>query len=85
MTHGLAESFHQKLISKLQRHPFSLILDESTANNNKKVLTILVSYYDILEEKVKTEHWCSLVVVKANSESLYNEIVKPIRLLHPDC
>ena len=76
MTHGLAEGFQQKLISSLQKFPFSKNIDESTSNNHKKVLTVLVSYYNTNEEKVMVEHWCSIEVTKANSESLFCEIVK---------
>ena len=35
MTHGLAEGFQQKLISSLQKFPFSMNIDESTSKNHK--------------------------------------------------
>ena len=37
MVHGLGRTFSERTFSNLRRFPFSLNLDESTLNNNKKV------------------------------------------------
>lgn len=41
---GVAQTFQDKLISDLQSVFFSLNLDESTSNNHKEIVTVLVNY-----------------------------------------
>lgn len=73
-THGLARGFQEKLINKLKHQPFSLNIDESTAKNNKHVLTVLVSFYDTCSSTVVCEHFTSVELTKVDSESIYTTI-----------
>lgn len=45
MTYGLGKTFLDETIQALKTTPFSLNVDESTSNNDKRVLAILASYY----------------------------------------
>lgn len=81
LKYGLAASFHEKLLDKLRKYPFSLNLDEATSSSNKKVLTVLVSYFDVCDGCVKIEHLKSVELEKATSEVIFGEIVK----LMEDC
>lgn len=76
--YGLAEGFRQKLISKLRKCSFSLNVDEAASSNKKKVLTMLVSFYDSETNDVKIEHLDSVEIRKTDSESILQEIVKAI-------
>ncbi|XP_060782423.1 uncharacterized protein LOC132889689 [Neoarius graeffei] len=73
--HGLSKTFLEETINNIRSSPFSLNIDESTSNSNKRVLAILVSYYSEKNEKVLLEHLASIEVVKVDSESLYNVIL----------
>lgn len=77
-THGLAESFKEKLVKNLQQCPFSMNIDESTSNNNKRVLAVLVSFYDKQSEMVVCEHWKSIELIKVDAASIYSVIVELI-------
>ncbi|XP_064867829.1 uncharacterized protein LOC115111941 [Oncorhynchus nerka] len=69
MVNGLGRTFSERTFSYL-RFPFSLNLDESTSNSNKKVLSVLVSYYHDDMGKVVVEYLGSLEVIKVNAVSL---------------
>ena len=70
MVNGLARTFSERTVYQLNRCPFSLNVDESTCNSNKKVLAMLVSYYHEDKEKVVVEHLGSLEVQKVTAASL---------------
>ena len=70
MVNGLACTFSERTVYQLNRCPFSLNIDESTCNSNKKVLAMLVSYYHEDKEKVVVEHLGSLEVQKVTAASL---------------
>lgn len=55
---------------------FSINLDESTANRDKKVLSILVSYFNPDRNSVDVEHLGSLEVLKVNAVKLEQLLVK---------
>lgn len=74
LTYGLAAGFEQKLIDKLKRNSFSMNLDESTSKSNKKVLTILASFYDPESETVKIEHLTSVELLRTNAQSIYEAV-----------
>ncbi|KAH3842991.1 hypothetical protein DPMN_116497 [Dreissena polymorpha] len=76
--YGLAEGFHQKLMTKLRQNSFSINLDEATSSNRKKVLTMLVSFYDDEVGQVKIEHLASVEIKKTDSETVFKEVVKVI-------
>lgn len=70
MVHGLGYTFSERTISNLRKYKFSLNVDESTCNSNKKVLAMLVSYFDQAQKEVIVEHLGSLEVVKVSAASL---------------
>ena len=45
MKYGLAKTFKEELIEDLQKNRFSMNIDEAMSDSNKKVLTIMVSYF----------------------------------------
>ncbi|KAL6473244.1 hypothetical protein MHYP_G00194320 [Metynnis hypsauchen] len=54
----------------MRRFPFSMNIDESTSNNNKKVLSMLVRYYHDDLRKVMVEHLGSLEILRVDVASL---------------
>ncbi|KAJ4929460.1 hypothetical protein JOQ06_005068 [Pogonophryne albipinna] len=70
MIHGLGRTYSERTFSYMKIFPFSLNLDESTSNNNKKILSMLVCYYHADLRKVIVEHLGSLEIVKLNAASL---------------
>ncbi|CAL4166836.1 unnamed protein product [Meganyctiphanes norvegica] len=76
LSHGVAKTFHNKLIEKLKNSYFSLNLDESTSENHKKFLSVLVSYYCEEEGHIVLEHLASINLIKVDALSLYNELVE---------
>lgn len=67
MVHGLGFTFSERIITNTQRYPFSINLDESTTNGNKKVLSILVSYFNTDNRTVDVEHHDTLEVIKGTA------------------
>ena len=76
MTDGLAPALKKKLIYDLQRYPFSINLDECTNNANKRILTILVSYYSEEEERVIVQHYASTELIFVNAESVFQTVTE---------
>ena len=74
LTLGLAETFKEGTLNHIRSHPFSLNIDESTSNNRKRVLAILVSYFPEMSGKVVVEQLASLSVTKVDAKSLFNEM-----------
>ena len=38
LNHGVGKHFHEATLADLRENPFSLNIDESTSNNNKRIL-----------------------------------------------
>lgn len=70
--YGLADTIFSSLIDDLKSTPFSLNIDEATSSNNKKVLSILVSF--VKNSEVRLHHLASVELMRTNSESVYNAI-----------
>ena len=64
---GLSEVIRKRLVADLQSHKLSMNMDECTSTNNKKVLSVLVSYFSDELNKCIVHHYLStsLTVVKA--------------------
>ncbi|GBL66512.1 hypothetical protein AVEN_259786-1 [Araneus ventricosus] len=71
---GLAKTFMDETAENLRNSKFSLNIDEAASNNFKRVLSVLVSYFSPIQNKVIIEHLVS--VIRVTSESLFKEIVK---------
>ena len=76
MTDGLAQALRSKLVHDLQRYKFSINLDECTSNANKRILTVLVSYYSEEEEKVIVQHYLSTDLIFVNAESVFRAVAE---------
>ncbi|KAJ8390548.1 hypothetical protein AAFF_G00103450, partial [Aldrovandia affinis] len=70
MVHGLGHTFSERTFSNLRKYPFSLNVDESTCSSNKKVFSMLVSYFDEERKDVVVQHLGSVEVLKVNAASL---------------
>ncbi|KAL0978791.1 hypothetical protein UPYG_G00175240 [Umbra pygmaea] len=76
MVHGLGFTFSERIFSNTRKYPFSINLDESTNNGGKKVLSILVSYFNPDRKMVDVEHLGSLEVLKVSALKLEKLLVK---------
>ena len=56
LKNGLSHHNHQSLISKMKKYPFSINMDECTSNSNKKVFSILTSFFDETKGGCVVEH-----------------------------
>ena len=74
MRFGLGKTFQDETLNAIRTTPFSLNIDESTSNSNKRVLAILASYYSHQRKGVLVEHLASLEVIKVDSQSLFDEL-----------
>lgn len=79
MTHGLAKTYKDRLISVLQETKFSLNVDEATSANNHRILAVIVSFFCPVQQKVVIHHLTSVSVIKVDSDSLFNSIDKIFR------
>ena len=74
MTDGLAPALRQKLVHDLRQYKFSINLDVCSNNENKRVLTVLASYYSEEAERVIVQHYRSTEVKSATAESVYQAV-----------
>jgi hypothetical protein len=65
MNYGLRKTIESDIIQDIRGTRFSLNIDEATSNNNKHVLSILVSYYSQAEKQIVLEHLAAVEVVKS--------------------
>lgn len=75
MRYGVAKTFQEKLLDDLKKTFFSLNLDESTSNNFQKIVAALVNIPNENKEIV-TKHLSSFSIVKGDSETIFQEVVK---------
>lgn len=70
LTHGLGKTFSEDTAIALQSQPFSLNIDESTSNSDKRMLAVLASYFSVEQKKVVVEHLRSVEVFKVDTKSI---------------
>ena len=70
MVEGMGRTYTERLTATMQQVPFSLNLDESTSAANKKVLSVLVSFFNRESKAVEVGHLCSLEILKCTAEHL---------------
>lgn len=75
MVHGLGLTFSERIFSHTRSFPFSINLDESTSNGDKKVLSILVSYFNPNRNTVGVGHLGSSEFLKVNAVTLEKTLV----------
>lgn len=79
LVHGLHVVDHKGLVEKMKKLPFSLNIDESTVKRSKKrVLNILVCYYDEDEQKSMTSLYGSIEMFTVNAQTVYDVVTQAI-------
>ncbi|CAL4093635.1 unnamed protein product, partial [Meganyctiphanes norvegica] len=76
MKFGLGKTFKEELSTELKECKFSLNLDEATSDSNKKILTILVSYFSPSKNKVIINHLASVNMLVVDGIHLEEEMDK---------
>jgi len=79
MVNGVSKTFTNTLAERLKQNMFSMNVDKSTTKSQKKVLAVLVSYFDGESNEVVNEHLDSFEVVRADAQSIYNGLEKIIQ------
>ena len=74
MNYGLRKTIESDIIQDIRGTPFSLNIDEATSNNNKHVLSILVSYYSQAEKQIVLEHIAAVEVVRVCTDSILEKM-----------
>jgi hypothetical protein len=67
---GVGLLLSKRLVADLKKSHFSMNLDECFSNNNKKVLSILVSYFSEAEQEVVVKHFQSHELTVVNAQVL---------------
>ena len=74
LKHGLSVYIRKKVFDCMKRCPFGINVDECTSNNSQKVLSILVSYFDIEIGESVGQHYESISLIELNAKSLLERI-----------
>ena len=74
VTNALAPQFHQKLVSELQKGPFSLIIDETTDVSTCKEVALVTRQYDSQSMTVKCSLYELIEVTGSSAEELFQAI-----------
>ena len=75
---GVSEVTHQRIVNELQSTPSSISLDECTNKANKKVLTILVSYFSEAYGECKVQHYASVKMTVANADTVFQALTSKV-------
>ena len=73
---GLSFHNHRDLIDKVNKYPSSVNMDECTSNSNKRVFSVLVSYFDEVKGERVVEHCESIECKVVSAENVFVEICK---------
>ncbi|XP_042259679.1 uncharacterized protein LOC121891033 isoform X2 [Thunnus maccoyii] len=73
---GLWQIITERIFSNTQKHPFSINLDESNSNGDKKVLSILVIYFNPERKTSDVEHLRSFEILKITAGILEKAVDK---------
>ena len=74
MNYGLAKTFTATIVDKLKSTPFSLNIDEASSDHGKKILSMIVSFFDEDIGAVAIHHLASVELVKTDAQSIYKAI-----------
>ena len=69
-----ATNNHTILLEKLKEYRFNVNIGKCTFENNKRVFSILFSFYDEEKERSVAEHSDSIECVVVNAQVLFNSI-----------
>ncbi|KAK3764280.1 hypothetical protein RRG08_033362 [Elysia crispata] len=80
LTHGVHEVTRKRIVNKLRTVPFSINLDEATSKSNKKrVLNILVCYFDSDTGESVTHLYSSVELVVVNASTVHAAVVGKLK------
>ena len=74
LTDSLSTVLHKKLVKELKETPFSLNLDECTATNNQKILSMLVSYYSEELGRTVVRPLASIVLKTVSAKTVHDVV-----------
>ena len=73
--HGVHLSIRKRLLQSMRENSLSFNIDESTAKGSKKrVLNVLVSYFNNEVGERCTDHYCSLEMTIVNSDTVLEAV-----------
>ncbi|XP_072181906.1 uncharacterized protein [Diadema setosum] len=75
---GLASVCHKRLVAEMKKNPFSINIDECTAKNNKRVLSVLVSYFSEDLGMSIVHHYVSLQLTTVNANTVFHAVKKAL-------
>lgn len=76
LIYGVSKTVLLELVTNLNELPFSINVDEAMSASNKKVISLLVSYFDIEMSVIRVEHLASVEILKADSATVLNAILE---------
>ncbi len=74
MRYGMGLTIAERIFEHMRKLPYSVNIDEATSDTNKKVLAVLVCYYNMEKKTVDVEHLTSLELYKTNAATIYNAL-----------
>ena len=78
LSKGLARTMAEETLAEVRSTHFSLNVDESTSNNLKKVLAILISYCSSKCGEVVVEHLASVELERTTAETVFGAIISTL-------
>ena len=77
LVHGIHNVERKRLVSAMKTSSFSLNIDESTAKSNKKrVMNVLVSYFDGDLQQSVTKIYASVEMIIVNASTVYAKVTE---------
>lgn len=78
LANGLGPYFHDQLVKDIQREFYSLVVDETTTQQSKKQLDIIVRYWSLQYNKVAVRYLNSCFLGHATAEVICSSIVNTL-------
>ena len=72
--YGIGKTLTERTLHIIREQPFSQHIDESTSNNHKRILAVIVRYFDDEFGGVVQEHLASVEVIKVDTTSLLKKL-----------
>lgn len=79
MVYGLGSYLSSEIASRLKDKFYSLNIDEATADNSARVLSIMVSFFDADIGRVVVHHLASVEMILVNSANVTDMILKVLQ------
>lgn len=75
VAYGLGPYYHQQLVDDVKRSMYTLIIDETTTQQNYKQLDLLVRYWSVNDNKVKINYFDSCFLQEATADKMLTGIM----------